>query len=284
MTSRCCTATRVCFIRAPSQTSFLGDTPQVYKNSCGITGDPGYIPVAVGACFPTIHTQHCVGKLAAVCSHPHWQSDWIMPLVLTANFWEAYAEEYEFVHNSHQENTTTPWNPINLLGKEQTDFQKVGDGGKPFFSSSHFWAHILLLRKHNGTQNTSLESLEAAAAQRVWQNLLFPVPPECPAQLLSSCDRFLLALHLQLLLPAAGTGSNRKNRYGQSAAELHSRLWTKGLHQDLKALFGDAYISGSIGRLQQRKQKEKKEWMLWTAKASIPCHGSTLEASGLLFL
>lgn len=63
--------------------------------------------------------------------------------------------------------------------------------------------------------------------QRVWQNLLFPAPLGCPA-LFPSWDRFLLAL---LLLPAAGTGSNRKNRYGQSAAELctaGSGSWQRG--------------------------------------------------------
>lgn len=185
-------------------------------------------------------------------------------------------------------NTTIPWNPIDLLKKEQRGLPKSQRWGKPFPRSSHLWAPILLLRKHNRTQNTSLESLEAAAVQRVWQKLLFPVPPECPAQILPSCDRFFLALHLHLLLPAAG---NRKNRNGHSAAELcttGSGFWHRGkvTPQDLKALFGAWCICGSIGRSQQRKKKKKgkKEQMLWAVKASIPHHCSTLEASGLLFL
>lgn len=225
MTSWCCTASRVRFIRAPSQTSFLRDSAQVYKDSCGLTGDPGHIPGAVGACFPTTHTQHCVGKLAAMCIHPPWQSEWIMQLVLTSNFWEAYAEGYEFFHNSHQKNTTMPWNPTGLVEKAQTGLPKNWWWGNPFSSSSLLWAHIPLLRKHNKTQNTSLESLEAAAAQSLAKPSL-PYPTWVPSTAISQLWQVLAGL-----APAAGSGSNRKNRYGHSTAELcttGSGFWCRG--------------------------------------------------------
>lgn len=92
----------------------------------------GHIPIAAGACFPPINTQHFVGKLAAMCNSPTL-TVWVDNATcsdckfLRRLCWGIWVFP-QFSPGKHHNTTKSH----RSSGKGAHDFQKVQDGTKLF--------------------------------------------------------------------------------------------------------------------------------------------------------
>lgn len=224
MRSWCCTAPRVYFLRAPSQTSFLRDTPQVYKDSCVITGDSGHVPIFCWWLFSY---------------HPHTALWWkagsnVHPPTLTVGVDNATCSDCKFLRSSCWwlwgfsltilTRKTPQYHKIHKSSeKEQTGLLKIQRWGKPFFQFTP------LVSTYSTAEETQQDP-ESFPGEfgGCWSTKSLAKPPlPCPTWVPSTASPQLwqVLAGSAPAAPAAGPGNNRKNRNGQSAAEL---CWTTG--------------------------------------------------------